>query len=300
MAYESGQHNGVVIGVDGGGSSTRAICVTKAGMVLGYAEAGGANPQHNTHAIVNVQTAIMVALANAERRVEDVVALVAGLAGLNEPSDHAWAEQSTALAGLTCPRLHCNDSAVAHAGALRSQPGIVAISGTGSTILAVTENGQHVRNDDFWHYAGAARHLAFAAVHRLLAGAAGPADVPFVHALLAEWQLPDLAALRLHVAQTPQRDEEQEKRAYGRLAPLITAAADSGVPLARWLCDRASDEIVTGIRMLGPLLAAPTVPVALVSSLARSPYVASQVAALLTHPGERQYQIQDFTTVQKI
>jgi glucosamine kinase len=293
VASENGRSGGVVVGVDGGGSGTRALCVAADGEVLGHGEAGGANPQHNADAIANVRAAIRGALAAAACEPGRVVALVAGLAGLNDPPDHVWAEQSTALEGLQCPRVHCNDSAVAHAGALRSRPGIIVISGTGSTILAVTEAGEHVLNDNFWHYAGAARHLAFAAVHRLLAGAAGPGDEPFVSAVLAAWRLPDLAALRAHVARTPERDEEQEKRAYNQLAPVITDAATAGSPLARLLCDRAAEEIATGVKIMGPLIAAPTVPVALIGGLARSAYVAGRVAELLARPGERRYQLQE-------
>ena len=50
---------------------------------------------------------------------------------------------------------------IAHAGALRSAPGIIAISGTGSVVFGVNEAGRRLRNYDFRHYArSAARHLA--------------------------------------------------------------------------------------------------------------------------------------------
>jgi glucosamine kinase len=35
--------------------------------------------------------------------------------------------------------VHVNDAVIAHAGALRSEPGIVAISGTGSIVLDITQ-----------------------------------------------------------------------------------------------------------------------------------------------------------------
>jgi glucosamine kinase len=95
---------GVVIGIDGGGSTTRALCVRLDGTALGYAEAGGANPKHNADAILNVQTAIHRALASASRSSEEVVSLVAGFAGLDQPSDQEWAAKYTSIQGITPER----------------------------------------------------------------------------------------------------------------------------------------------------------------------------------------------------
>ena len=68
------QANPVVIGVDGGGTSTRALCATLDGRVLARAEAGGSNPSHNHDTEGNVQTAIKLVLQHADRSPGDVVA----------------------------------------------------------------------------------------------------------------------------------------------------------------------------------------------------------------------------------
>ena len=117
----------VVIGIDAGGSTTRAVCADLSGAVLAYAETGGANPSHNTDAKENVQAAIRRVIEQAERQLEDVVALVAGIAGLDVPDDHVWATEHTAVPGLACPRIQVNDAEVAHAGAFGTGPGIIAI-----------------------------------------------------------------------------------------------------------------------------------------------------------------------------
>ena len=56
-----------VIGIDGGGTTTRAVCVGLDGVLLGYCEAGGANPNHNVDAPANVRQAIQQALNQANR-----------------------------------------------------------------------------------------------------------------------------------------------------------------------------------------------------------------------------------------
>jgi hypothetical protein len=119
----------VVLGVDGGGTFTRALIADLDGRVLASAETGGSNPSHHPRAEENAREAIQQVLAAAGCEPGQVVAVVAGFAGLDRPRDQKWADRFTAVPGLVCPRLCVNDAVIAHAGALRSQPGIIAISG---------------------------------------------------------------------------------------------------------------------------------------------------------------------------
>ena len=187
----------LVLGIDGGGTFTRAVAADLTGHVLAQAVNGAGSPNKSVRARENMQEVIRDVVAGAGRSLGDVVELVAGIAGLDAPADQEWAERFTALPGLDCPRLHVNDAVVAHAGALQSQPGIIAISGTGSIVFGVTEAGRHVRNYDFQHYAhSAARHLAYDAVYRVLAEDTGPGDEPFIQQMVTFWNVGDLAGLR--------------------------------------------------------------------------------------------------------
>src|SRR5947209_7294298 len=187
----------IVIGLDGGGTHTRVLAAELTGRIVGRADGEGSNPQHDHRAEANGRAAIEAVLDAARCRPEQVVSLVAGLAGLDDPEDHAWAERLTAVPGLECPRVHVNDAVIAHAGALQSRPGIIAVCGTGSIVFGVTPEGRQIRNYDFSHYAPtAARHLAYEAVFRIIAGEAGPADRDFVRQVLTFWEAADLAALR--------------------------------------------------------------------------------------------------------
>jgi glucosamine kinase len=189
----------VVLGVDAGGSYTRVACVGHDGVVLGVGRAGGGSPTHNADAAEQVRRAVVDALDRAGRRTSDVTALVAGLAAFNRESDRQWASDYFDLDGLACPRTFVNDTVVAQAGAFAGGPGIIAVAGTGSMILAVTDTGELVRNDWYHHYAGGARHLVFDAMARILTGEDAATDAAFIAAVLAYWGVADRAELRQRI-----------------------------------------------------------------------------------------------------
>jgi glucosamine kinase len=280
----------VVIGIDGGGTMTRALCADLTGTVLAYVETGGANPEHNDDAKAQMHAAIQAVIAQAGRTFADVACLVAGIAGLNAPSDQGWAQQHTGVPGLSCPRIHLNDAEVAHAGAFGTGPGIIAVAGTGSVVFAITDTGQRLRNDDFHHYAGAARHLAFSTMQRVLLSEAGDVDAPFIDALLHYWGVADLAALREQVIGQRTQDYQATKRAYGGMAIVITDTAEHS-PLARAACDDAVRGLATGVRLLGVGFAQQEVPVTLIGGLARSPAIRVPLEAMLQAQQEKRYRI---------
>ena len=280
----------VVIGLDGGGTSTRVLCVDLAGNVLAHTQAGGANPSKNVDAEANIQQAIGQALAWARRQPEQVAALVAGIAGLDEPDDHRWAAQFTSLPGLVV-KPHCvNDAVVAWAGALTLQPGIIVIAGTGCIVFGVTETGREVRNYSFEHYAAAtARHLTFATVFRVLAGETTGADQGLIAQLLAYFGVATVRDLAEQAVQNETTDHRALVRFYSDCAPLITAAATAGVPLACTVCTAAAAALAQGVRVVGSLFDSAIIPYALIGSVARTPYLQQQVTQTLDQPANKRY-----------
>lgn len=282
----------IFIGIDGGGTYTRVIAAERSGRVLATTLAGAASPNKTIHAKENVQGAVRDVVTKANCTLADVAGLVAGIAGLDAPTDLEWANQFTELPGLDCPRLHVNDAVVAHAGALRSRPGIIAISGTGSIIFGVTESRQHIRNYDFRHYAySAARHLSYDAVYRILAGSIQPEDTEFVAQVLTFWQVEDLAGLRELGLVGFATDRFECNRLFGEMAPLVTAAALKGVPLTCTVCDAAIDALGIGIQLLGNAFADESVPVALIGGAINSDYIHQGVENALSKSGEKRYTV---------
>jgi glucosamine kinase len=223
----------------------------------------------------------------------DVVALVAGLAGHNSPEDEVWAAEFTACDELTCPRLHVNDAVIAHAGAFVSRPGIVVIAGTGSIIFGVTEAGRQVRNYDFHHApATAARYLAYNAVHRLLAGEVAGDDA-FLAEVLAYWQVVDLRALREMGLFGFVADRFERDRRFGEMAPLVTAAAERGSPVARQICDQAAEALGVGVRLIGGCFLSESVPVAFIGGAVGSTYLRRALESTLMRAEKPRFVIEE-------
>jgi len=265
-----------VIAVDAGGTHTRVGCFALDGRLLSRVTGAGGSPNHNDDAARNVARAIRSALAEAGLPLEGAAALGVGTAGYERPGSNqhgpgggnAWVEEVYGLPGLECPRVIVNDAVIAHRGALGGAAGIVVVAGTGSMILAIDEQGREVESGQFEHYAGAARHLAFTAMHRILTGAAAEGD-PFVARALAHFSAADVPALRAAVLALGATDRQDVKRIYGALAPVITELAGVSATADAALADLVG-RTVDGIALLVPLIAARPVPVALTGSLALS------------------------------
>ena len=137
----------VILAIDGGGSYTRCLAVTRNGDVVGAGEGGPSN-----HLLVGAVTvkasfghAIRAALSQAGLEAADVACLSAGLAGV----DHDGAgsgEMEVVLSGFAVENVAVNgDMVVAHVGALACEPGVVALAGTGSSILGIAGDGRRAK-----------------------------------------------------------------------------------------------------------------------------------------------------------
>lgn len=284
----------IYIGLDGGGTHTRTVAVDATGCVLATAKSGGSNPHHNTDAKRNSHVAIIEVVEKAGATLADVTGLVAGFAGLDEPQDSVWAEEQTAVPGISCPRSHVNDAVVAHAGALCSQPGIIAIGGTGSIVFGVTESGRHIRNYDFDHYAQcAARFLSYAVLHRMIVGDTQNADDGFIAQTLEFWEVLDMNALRELAAKGFISDGDERTHRLGEMSPLVTRAALLGSPLAQTVCNDGAREMVMGIRLLGSCFAEERIPVALIGGAVQSEYIQNAIQKALSDDPLRRFEVVD-------
>lgn len=279
-----------MIGIDSGGSHTRVVCAGLDGEVLAVARGSGGSPTHNADSVQQVRSAIGSAIAQAGLRPGDAVGLAAGMAGLDRDDQLPRAEAHVDVAGLDCPRLLVNDTVVAHAGAFLGGPGVIAIAGTGSMILGITETGELVRNDRYHHYAGGARHLAFDAMAHILIDDDTAEDAELVRAVLEFWGVADKAGLREQAAELESADRNEVKHRYGRLARLFTAAASSS-PLAAAACRRLAEATAVGIRLLAAHFKSDVVPVALHGGLATSPAFDQATRAALNVATRRRLEV---------
>lgn len=281
-----------VIGVDSGGSKTRAMAVGLDGMRLGYAETEGGNPYHNP----DHRNAVRSAIAEAAKGVglENVACVVGGIAGYNGDSDKEWAIDAVNVEGLNADREVVNDTEIAHFGAFTGAAGIVSIQGHGSNVFGVTEEGLKVGNGSFRHYArGGAAVLATNFHFAVLRGGWAQGEGALVDRLCRHWNVgstEELFALGRRGWDLPSEGVRNHMAAF---AEEITAAALDGSDLALSVCRLAALSIAEGICLVGQCFAGPKVSVVLSGSTVRSEIMTRLVSDLLAKSATRVYAVQE-------
>lgn len=272
-----------MVGIDGGGSYSRAVCTDLDGRILAMAKGSGTSPSHNTDACGNTQAVIRDVLAGANAAESEVLILAAGLAGLDAPGDLEWASRNTVLAGGAGRSLLVNDSHVALAGALVLKPGVLSVAGTGTITTALLEDGKYVTNYGFGHYSrSGAQHVGRYAVFELLLSTPSGQDSPWMERVLHHFEVSDLKQLHSLAAGGLGRSRVDSNRMYANLAPAVTAAAQAGSPIARNVCDRIAKEIVAAILLVADCFESESVSVALTGGVLCSDYVQANVTQALT------------------
>ena len=267
-----------VIGIDGGGTGTRAVLADRQGRELAQGRGG---PSGLGLGIERAWASIGVACADAFTQAGIAFdwsrcALGCGLAGVNNAG---WLAAFRAQAPLDALAVE-SDAYTTVVGAHGGAPGLIVALGTGSIAAALDAAGACRIAGGFGFPSGdeasgawlGMRALAYA--QQALDGRA-PRDA-FAGALLAETGAADRDAL---VAWSC----DANQTAYARLAPLVFAHRTH--PYAAALIAQAGDEIGKMIDALDPLHA---LPVALCGGLADAlaPAVPARHAARLRAPLE--------------
>lgn len=221
---------GFVVGLDAGGTSTRALVLDLDGSRLGAGVAGGANP--NSHppevAAAHVRQALTAALDGLDpAKVESGVLGMAGSSKLTDPAVAALFEAAWSGAGLRCPLRVITDCEAAFATGTASPDGTVLVAGTGS-IAARIEHHELVSTAGGYGWLlgdeGSAFWLGREAVRATLVALERDASDELTTAVLARAGIPDL----------PRRERwrrlitvanEAAPIALAGYAPLVTAHA---------------------------------------------------------------------------
>ncbi|WP_461124103.1 N-acetylglucosamine kinase [Saccharothrix stipae] len=241
---------GFVVGLDAGGTSTRALVLDLDGTRLGAGVAGGANP--NSHppesAAAHVRQALTAALDGLDAG--KVEAGVLGMAGssklLSDPAVAALFEAAWSGAGLRCAMRVITDCEAAFATGSASPDGTVLVAGTGS-IAARIENHELVATAGGYGWLlgdeGSAFWLGREAVRATLLALEQDAVDDLSAAVLARAEIPDL----------PRRDQWRQlitaannarPIALATYAPLVTTHATAP----------SADRIITAaVRVLADL-----------------------------------------------
>lgn len=243
-----------IVGVDGGGTKTRAVLADATGKVVGKGLGGPSNYQTIglEKACDAIVTAVGDAMESAEKTskvqrssLEQGLIVVLGLAGADRPQDK---ECFTRKIRARSPRAITyliieNDARIALAGATANQPGVVSIAGTGSIALGIDKHGRKARSGGWGPILGdegsgyAIGKAALMAILRQYDGR-GKATT-LTDKILTELDIDNPEKLIPLVYQGPLQRPE-----IASLARFVVEEADNGDRVSEIIIETAADELV--------------------------------------------------------
>lgn len=262
----------VVVGLDIGGTSTKATAVDAAGTVIGRGRSGGGNPRSSAgdlsqHFIDAVRMALGATPSS------EVAAVVAGIAGAASSGQELLERLSGDLAvlGITADLEIGTDLDIAFFAAAPHDSGTLLLSGTGAVAARYLDGIQIARCDGLgWRLGdeGSGWWIGSRAVRAVAAAldGRGPATSlvdPVRHRLGVREELTDSRQNLVRAV------ADLDAAGLARLVPDVLSAADSGDPVATTILDEAvaallhTHQVLTGsdtdldVVLAGGVLSAP-------------------------------------------
>ncbi|GAB1514786.1 N-acetylglucosamine kinase [Actinophytocola sp. KF-1] len=241
----------VAVGVDIGGTSSRALAVHADGRVAGRGSSGGGNP--NSHPPEVAAGRVAAAVAAAVPPGAAVVSCLLGLAGeskFSDPAILAIFEAALRGVGVPCRIDVVSDAEVAFASATASPDGTVLIGGTGSVAARIVgRRKESWRGGWGWLLGdeGSAFWIGRQAVRSTLSVLQSTAPLgPLAEAVLKE-TVGDVADRRLALSRLITSANAEPPIRLARFASLVSdlatadpAAADIVAEAARLLAEQAA------------------------------------------------------------
>lgn len=242
----------LVIGIDGGGSRTRAWLAQLDGSVVGQGMAGGSNVYQlgidvSTRMIVEAVLAAWTDAGMPGKQPQGVSALFAGIAGAGATPDQQKLAEALART-LSVPMARCqvdHDLRVAHAGALAGMPGVVLVAGTGSACYGRTVDRQSAKSGGWGPVlddVGSGHWLGVQAMRAIVRAEDGRGRaVTFTDAVFTQLYVKSPRQMLDRL-----RDPSPgglDRPAIARLAPIVITAAASGDAVAEAIVEAGAQEL---------------------------------------------------------
>jgi N-acetylglucosamine kinase-like BadF-type ATPase len=239
----------VVIGIDGGGTTTKALAAGTDGRIIGYGESGPSNYQ-----AVGAVKAGQVVLAATQSALGDKPVTpdeyFLGMAGVRR-SDDRMALKRTITALVQSSRVTvATDAYIALAGGTVCRPGVVVIAGTGAIAFGVNRFGREACSGG-WGYLlgdeGSAYDLGRRGMIAVLREADGRGAATALTGYLLDYLgLSDRMELERIVTAFYQKPTD--RRLIAEFARMVTQAADAGDRMALRIVHLAARELSLAAR----------------------------------------------------
>lgn len=237
----------MIIGIDGGGTHTRAVLADADGKALGMGAAGTSNPMVHGVAAAQHELALAVerAFENAKKPPARVAAMCMGLGGAGRAREQselvAWARETLAEQVQVV-----NDGEIVLAAGTPNNWGVALIAGTGSLAWGRKRTGETARAGG-WGYLIGDEGSAFDIARQALGAATQCADgrgetTELLAAILKFWNLqtpPDLVH-QVYRAGLTHKD-------LAKIAPLVVECAAHGDEIASQIINNAADALAHAV-----------------------------------------------------
>jgi glucosamine kinase len=238
------QPGNLILGIDGGGSHTRAAIVDGYGRLCGFGTAGPSNYQAVGIGVAaqNVAAAVAGAWAQAGGAVGPADAAFLGMAGVVSDDDRHALGEVARLLNLAKRVGIDHDIRIALAGGLAGAPGIALIAGTGSSCYGRRGDGTAWRSGGWGHLvddAGGGYWLGLQALTAITRAYDGRAEATSLAAPIME----RLAISNMDAVLQLTCDNDGAKSEIAALAPLVLRTAVYGDRVARGIVARGADEL---------------------------------------------------------
>jgi glucosamine kinase len=259
----------LIVGVDGGGTKTKVVVADEQGREVATATGGGsaARPGQTTHAAEVIAQAVKEALASCERPDEVPRVLCAGLAGAGREPERQAVREALVRLEVADHVIVEPDATVALVDAFGDGPGILLVSGTGSSCFGRSHTGTFGRCGG-WGLnigdEGSGAWIGRKALSIVAAAADGrEPETTLLPAVLTALELESSDGLVVWAAQA-------DPATLAKLASTVITVAATGDLRANSLLALAAEELVTHVRALARQLFADeraSIPVALAGGL---------------------------------
>jgi N-acetylglucosamine kinase-like BadF-type ATPase len=231
-----------VLGIDAGGTKTRAILADEDARVVGGALGGGANLR--THGELEVEKVLHAVIEEARAGGNaSPEALALGIAGADRPADEAVLRGILRRIGFRDRVVVTNDARIAFVAGSPERVGLALVCGTGSIAWGRNRAGEIARSGGWgWHLGdeGSGFWIGERAIRDVLRAADGRGRATSLDRALSEHfeiARPDQILHAIY-------DREFPRTKVARFAPRVAEAAFAGDEVAKAILSDAAGELV--------------------------------------------------------
>ncbi|MEC7274638.1 MAG: BadF/BadG/BcrA/BcrD ATPase family protein [Verrucomicrobiota bacterium] len=274
------------LGIDGGGSQTRALVCDASGRIFGRGLSGPSNLTAKSE--LTVRENLLDAMQQAASKIEStrIRAAYLGVAGASDPIKKKKllkiAQEFFSSQALNITVDH--DMRIALEGGLKGAPGLVLIAGTGSASFGRGTSGQTAGCGgwgDLVDDAGSGSWIGLKALQALFRQADGRLPKsPFMERIMHFLEIEEILEFKTHI-----HDQGLVRHERARLAPIVFDLAKSGDKLATAIMVEAIEELCKLAKIVSQKLQLPEPTVCLCGGLMQNPYFRNALSIALYSNG---------------